>query len=351
MSNITTTQQGFAPATLTEAMAFSEMLAKSSMVPRAYQGKAEDVLVAMQWGREIGLAPLQALQNIAVINGKPSVYGDAAMALVQASPVCEDIEETIEGEGTPNPVAVCIAKRKGRKPVVARFSLEDAKRAGLWGKPGPWQAYPKRMMQMRARGFALRDAFPDILKGLITVEEAQDYPDRDRPANVVNLPRSRNPLEAIPMSEITQPVEQTEDPQREYVEVEQVNQMLQEEAESRTDEVLTPAAEASIVEQLTKQFEDAGIEVVEVVDKTWALGIPGKPDLPCEGYEDWAKQYEEMADKVAKSKLAPEAKLAKLEELKKSNQRIFSMLKMEQSLQHTKHMVTRRTQIEAALAK
>ena len=350
MSNITTTQQGFAPATLTEAMQFSEMLAKSSMVPRAYQGKAEDVLVAMQWGREIGLAPLQALQNIAVINGKPSVYGDAAMALVQASPVCEDIEETIEGEGTPNPVAVCIAKRKGRKPVVARFSLEDAKRAGLWGKPGPWQAYPKRMMQMRARGFALRDAFPDVLKGLITVEEAQDFPDQDRPANVVNLPRTRNPLEALPMSEITQPIEQMDDGQREHVEVEQVNQMLQEEAESRTDEVLTPVAAESIAKQLTQQLEDAGIEVVEVKEYTWALGVPGKPDIPCNNYEEWATQYEEMAGKVAKSKLAPDAKLKKLEELKKANTAMFGKLRTEQSLQHTKHMVARRSQIEAEVS-
>jgi len=85
MSNIVS--QGFAPATMDEAMKFSEMLARSSMVPRQYQGKPEDVLVACQWGREIGLAPMQALQNIAVINGKPSVYGDAAMALVQASSV------------------------------------------------------------------------------------------------------------------------------------------------------------------------------------------------------------------------------------------------------------------------
>ena len=101
---------------------------------------------------------MQARQNIAVINGKPSVYGDAMMALVQASPVCEDVEEFFEDEGTPNPVAVCVAKRKNRKPVVAKFSVEDAKRAGLWGKQGPWSAYPKRMMQMSARGFALRDA-------------------------------------------------------------------------------------------------------------------------------------------------------------------------------------------------
>ncbi len=131
MQLTTTNQRGFAPATITEAIQFSEMLAKSAMVPKQYQGKPEDIMVAVQWGYEIGLAPLQALQNISVINGKPSVYGDAAMALVQASPVCEGVEEYVEGEGTPNPVAVCVASRKGRKPVVARFSVEDAKRAGL----------------------------------------------------------------------------------------------------------------------------------------------------------------------------------------------------------------------------
>jgi hypothetical protein len=181
MMQVSNTNRGFAPTTLAEAVQFSEMLASSSMVPRAYQGKPQDVLVCVQWGYEMGLAPMQALQNIAVINGKPSVYGDAAMALVQASPVCEDVEEYFEGEGTVNPVAVCVAKRKGRKPVTVRFSVEDAKRAGLWGKQGPWSAYPKRMMQMRARGFALRDAFPDVLKGMITAEEAQDYPEEAKP--------------------------------------------------------------------------------------------------------------------------------------------------------------------------
>lgn len=71
-------------------------------------------------------------------------------------------------------MAVCIAKRHGSSPVTARFSVMDAKRAGLWTKAGPWQTYPRRMLQMRARSFALRDAFPDVLKGLISVEEALD---------------------------------------------------------------------------------------------------------------------------------------------------------------------------------
>ncbi|HCB48973.1 MAG TPA: hypothetical protein DEP47_05495 [Chloroflexi bacterium] len=190
--NLTTTK-GFAPATMTEAMEFSKMLSQSSMVPKAYQGKPNDIMVCVQWGYEIGLAPMQALQNIAVINGKPSVYGDAAMALVQASSACEDVEEFFEGEGD-NLIAVCIAKRKDRKPVTVKFSVNDAKRAGLWGKQGPWTQYTRRMMQMRARGFALRDAFPDVLKGLITAEEAQDFPTEKDVTPVIPI---RNNLDVI----------------------------------------------------------------------------------------------------------------------------------------------------------
>ena len=78
---LTTTNRGFAPATLTEAIQFSDMLANSSMVPKAYQGKPQDILVCVQWGYEMGLAPMQALQNIAVINGKPSAVSYTHLTL------------------------------------------------------------------------------------------------------------------------------------------------------------------------------------------------------------------------------------------------------------------------------
>lgn len=348
MSNLIE-RQGFAPTTLTEAMQFSEMLAASSMVPKAYQGKAQDVLVAVQWGYEIGLQPLQALQNISVINGKPSVYGDAAMALVQASPVCEDIEETIEGEGTPNPVAVCIAKRKGRKPVVAKFSVEDAKRAGLWGKAGPWQAYPKRMMQMRARGFALRDAFPDVLKGLITAEEAQDYPADALPVTPHATPApaiSHNPLDKLVKPRETVVIEDTQEAH--VAQVEEVNRMLDEEAASQHEEPLTQAQEDAVAADLKREFEAAGIEVVEIEQVTeslspWCLSIPGKPDQPMSGYADWSTAYEELADKVAHAgKASGKARLEKLAELRQVNEPAFKALNLEQQLYHSKMASKRR---------
>lgn len=163
------------PSSFAELTQFAQMAAKSTMVPSAYKDKPADIMLAVQLGSELGLAPMQSLQNVACINGRPSVYGDALIGLCRQSVTCKDIEERIEGDGD-NMVAVCKATRVSAAPVVHSFSVADAKKAGLWGKSGPWQQYPKRMLQMRARGFALRDAFPDVLRGLITAEEAADMP-------------------------------------------------------------------------------------------------------------------------------------------------------------------------------
>ena len=353
----TTNRQGFAPATITEAMEFSKMLADSTMVPRAYQGKAMDVLVCVQWGAEIGLAPMQALQNIAVINGKPSVYGDAAMALVQASPVCEDVEEYFEAEGTPNPVAVCVAKRKGRKPVVAKFSVEDAKRAGLWGKQGPWSAYPKRMMQMRARGFALRDAFPDVLKGLITAEEAQDYPDEAKPRQAKDI-TPRNPLDVIaptsaPILEAPRPhiPEQTNDPV-----------IIQQAMEDTVDTVNALVAEATAADIEIVDIPEVTVaqETVDVAPEQqsdpitadgFALMLPGKsePASVHASLDDWQDAYEGMADKVAMSgKVSARDRMTKLRELKDVNEETIKRVDMVKRIRHTANYQKRLKALGAA---
>lgn len=308
---LTTTRQGFAPTTITEAIQFSEMLASSQMVPKQYQGKPQDIMVCVQWGMELGLAPLQALQNIAVINGKPSVYGDAAMALVQASPLCEGVEEFIEGEGTTNPIAVCVAHRKGRKPVRSTFSVEDAKRAGLWGKQGPWQAYPKRMLAMRARGFALRDAFPDVLKGLITAEEAQDYPAEDKPRQA-----PRNPLDALA-------------PPAEPVVLEQVVEVVE-----------TVAVEPQITDAVTLVEREPGQDDEEVglAPGSFHLMVPGKvaPFSTHTSIEEWSAAYEELADKTAKAgRVAARDRMTKLRELKEANE---GLLKRADVVWKTKHL-------------
>jgi hypothetical protein len=170
-----------------DAYRFAKMVAATEFAPKDFRGKPEACLLAIQAGAEVGLSPMQSLQSIAVINGKPSVYGDTALAVCKCSPVCEWVRERIEGDGD-TMVAICEAKRRGdAEPVVSRFAMADAKRAGLAGKSGPWTQYPRRMLQMRARGFALRDAFPDLLHGLVTAEEAQDYPTPTPPREPVQV--------------------------------------------------------------------------------------------------------------------------------------------------------------------
>ena len=170
------------PQTYDQLERFCNTVARSQMVPKRYRGEPQDIMVTVMHGMEVGLKPLQALQNITVINGKPSVYGDAAIALVRASGLCAEIKETIEEGG--ELAAICYARRKdnGDESTHA-FSVTDAKGAGLWTKKGPWQDYPKRMLQMRARSWVLRDLFPDVLQGLYIAEEARDIPSEDEKRN------------------------------------------------------------------------------------------------------------------------------------------------------------------------
>lgn len=163
-----------APKSTAEAMELAKTLASSQLIPKAFQQRPGDVFVAMMWSHSLGIPIVQGLQGIAVINGKPSLYGDALLAVCMGSGQMADIEETVTGNAD-NLTATCKVTRRGKPtPVVSTFSMADARAAGLLGKPGPWKQYTSRMLKMRARAFALRDAFPDVLSGIASAEEMQD---------------------------------------------------------------------------------------------------------------------------------------------------------------------------------
>jgi hypothetical protein len=188
---VATTTFDLSPRSLDEALKFADYLASSDLVPKDFKGKPGNCLVAIQWGMELGLKPMQSMQNIAVINGRPALWGDAVLAIVIASPVCEDVVEYYEGQGN-DYKAVCIAKRKGKEDKRGEFSVKDATTAGLLNKQGPWSQYRDRMLKMRARSFALRDQFADVLKGIPIAEEMMDHqpiekditPGRQAPAQI-----------------------------------------------------------------------------------------------------------------------------------------------------------------------
>ena len=159
-----------------EILDFAASAAKSQLVPAQYRNKPDDIVICVMFGAELGLPPVQSVQSIAVINGRPSVWGDAVPGLCYSSGKVDDIQEHFEGvEGADDFAAVCIAKRKGATARTGRFSQKDAKVAGLFGQATHGK-YPKRMMMWRARHFALHDAFPDVLRGIGTRElDAEDF--------------------------------------------------------------------------------------------------------------------------------------------------------------------------------
>lgn len=161
------------PQNIEQAFRLAQALAQAGdMVPKQFQGKPNEIMAAILRGMEVGLAPMQSLSWIAVINGRASIWGDALPALVQRAGHHVDVE--IEGEGDTLKAVATLTRADGKK-VVRSFSMADAKRAGLLGKAGPWAQYPQRMIAHRARSWAIRDGAADALMGLQVAEETSDY--------------------------------------------------------------------------------------------------------------------------------------------------------------------------------
>jgi len=237
MSNALTTQQpptkqvvpignrGIAPSSMDDLYRFATAVSKSGLAPKGIE-TPEAIFVALEMGLEVGLPMMAALQNIAVINGRPAIWGDAQLAVVRSTGELALFEEWYEEKGkrlTRNPMAfsdetaaVCRVQRQGYEPAETAFSVADAKRANLWGKAGPWTQYPARMLKHRARSFALRDQFGDALRGLRTVEEVQDDPvatarNVTPPMFATPAPEPEPTPEPAPVAEVAQETAQSSD--------------------------------------------------------------------------------------------------------------------------------------------
>jgi len=153
---------------------FASVVHNSGLAPKGL-ASPQAIMIAIQMGAELGMKPMTAIQNIAVINGRPSIWGDAMLAVCMKSNFFdhESFRERIE-EIDGVPTAFCTARRIGSPAITQDFSMDDAKKAGLLEKNTPWQTYEKRMLKFRARSWALRDCFPDVLLGLRGAEEQMD---------------------------------------------------------------------------------------------------------------------------------------------------------------------------------
>lgn len=282
-----------APKSIPEAMEFAKTLASSQLVPKSFQQHPNDIFVAMLWSHNLGIPVIQGLQYIAVVNGRPTMYGDGALAVVMASGLMEDIKEEVITTQDGKLTAVCTVKRKNRPtPIVRTFSQQEAMNAFLWSKQGPWKAYPKRMLQMRARAFALRDGFPDVLSGMGIYEEQQDV---EAEAAEVSAPTSGpvKPTRKMPRKKAAAAPKIAHDP-------------------SPTIEEVTGKSAAEILEPVKEAVPVEAVESVEAVDDIpveepiAAVEVVENDGSTLEYWTEKANQAENYAELIEIWKTIPE---------------------------------------------
>jgi len=214
MSNVATLRSGSKPMGIVpQSFEDVQRLATMAVASGLWKGDRKDsdqqkhakATMAIMQGLECGVPPMQAVQSIAVINGKCVMYGDLLTALLWANGF--DIEQTITGSGDQK-TATCTITRPNGKKVTRSFSVADAKRARLWDdratvkkqwdgkwedKPNdsPWFRFPERMLGWRALGWCQKDGASDVTKGLTIREDVEaDVPMRDitPPTDALELP-------------------------------------------------------------------------------------------------------------------------------------------------------------------
>lgn len=195
------------PQNLDEAWRMAKYYVASKILPERYN-TPEMVLTAMQFALELGLRPLTALRQIAVVKGTPTVFGDLPLSMAYASGKLVNIKEiyldkdmneiSFANKNLKNPIfaAYCRVIRAGdSEPLETYFSLDDANRANLLGSP-TWKNYPQYMLRYRARSQALKGKFPDALNGISIGE----YDHNMREEDIINVTPS--PIAAGPSASV-----------------------------------------------------------------------------------------------------------------------------------------------------
>lgn len=145
----------------------AERLANTQMVPAVYRGKPDDATAAILYGAELGLQPLQALQQIFVVHGTPAIYARTMVALLKDKGFTF---ETVESTNT----SVTVRGESPRGEVEqSTWTIDRAKQAGYTSNK-KYQTDPQAMLYAKAAAEVCRKLAPNVLLGLpYTAEEIE----------------------------------------------------------------------------------------------------------------------------------------------------------------------------------
>jgi hypothetical protein len=149
-------QPSLAPRSFDDLWNLSQVLSKSTLVPASYRSKPENIVLAAMAGQPYGWNPVEAINNMHIIDGTPSIKPLIMLAMVRQAGHSVDVKEA-----TPERVVLVGKRRDTGDTATVSYTAEDAKRANLLGR-GNWKTYPEDMLMARAGSRLCRRLFQDV---------------------------------------------------------------------------------------------------------------------------------------------------------------------------------------------
>lgn len=202
------------PAELDGRITYARALAASNLLPKQYRQNPENVLYAIEYGSALGLDPVQAMNSVHVIEGKPSPSSGLIGAMVRKAGHKLRVRVVHEPELTA--IAQVIRSDDPEFTFEARWTMKRAQKAGVAGKQ-VWRSYPEAMLKARAITEVAREACEEALLGFShSAEELGAEVDAD--GNVTDVPAAQQRpgatiAEAVAESEPQEPEKPQVDPE------------------------------------------------------------------------------------------------------------------------------------------
>ena len=169
------------------AGAMAKQLAKSSLVPKEYQNNVSNCIIAIDQAQRLGVSPMMVMQNLDIIQGRPSWNSKFLIAAVNASGKF-DQELAYEEEEKDGKPYSCVAwtTRNGRRVDGMKITMDMARDEGWLSKNGSkWKTMPQLMLRYRAASFFARLNCPEVTLGMYTQDEVRETDFNDDPPDIV----------------------------------------------------------------------------------------------------------------------------------------------------------------------
>lgn len=176
--SLTTTTEGvFSLQGFEHAQRVAKMLAESDLIPTAYRKRVDNCMIALEMANRSNTSPLIVMQNLHIIQGKPSWSSKYVIAMINScGKYSQELKYERSGEGDDYGVkAWTVSKKDGERVEGPKVTWKMVKEEGWLSKTGSkWKTMPELMFMYRSAAFFGSVHCPELTMGLHTQEEVID---------------------------------------------------------------------------------------------------------------------------------------------------------------------------------